>query len=217
MSDQEHRPARSAVPWRRRRFIVNPSFQYALVRLLVAVWVFNTALLGWFIYYLYAGPVFDVRHLMNEPDLRMIVKSPPQFFLLLALAAAIGLFLVVAVGLHLSHQIAGPAFRLRQSMQCVTTGDIDFRVSFRRNDYLMDLSESFNEMLGSLRENVREDVAALQAIEETLAADSIGRRKLRELREAKQQRVAAGAAAEILLDEVDEAADARSPLVTADS
>ena len=176
--------------WRRQNFIVDETFQYALIRLLVAVWIFNTAVLGWFMYYLYAGPVFDFAHL-SEPDIQILPGSPPQFSNLLILAAALGLGLVVAVGLHLSHQIAGPIYRLKQSMIRVSAGELDFTIRFRKGDYLNDIPDIFNEMLASLKNRTARDVEVLKAIEATLPDDAEARNRLKSLREDKESELTA--------------------------
>jgi len=177
--------------WRRRRLIVDGPFQYALLRLLIAVWIFNTAVLGWFMYYLYAGPVFDLAHLVGEPDVQIIASPAPQFSALMVLAAAFGLALVVAVGLHMSHQIAGPIYRWKQSMKRVSAGELDFIVSFRKGDYLNDVPDLFNEMLASLRERTARDVEALKAIEKVVPADSEAGKLVTSLRKERESERAA--------------------------
>ena len=96
---------------RRRRLLVDKPFQYSLIRILGAVWLCNMVVLGGLIYYLYAGPIFRVDHL--EPDIQMLPSWPQQFFFLVTLGALLGLALVTIVGLHMSHQIAGPLVQLK--------------------------------------------------------------------------------------------------------
>ena len=172
--------------WRRRRFIVDATFQYALLRLLVALWVFFTAVQGWFMYYLYSGPVFDFEQILNQPDVKIIASGPPQFVGLMVLAAILGLIVVVAVGVHLSHRVAGPIFRLKESLKRVASGELGFVVRFRDGDYVGDLQELFNGMLQALRDRAENDVEQLKSVEATLPKDAPARVALERLRREKE-------------------------------
>ncbi len=75
------------------------------------------------------------------------------------LFAAVLIFFVICSlvmgvqGLRFSHRIAGPTYRLCQSMERIRSGDIAFRVTLRKGDYLTEAAAEFNKMLDWLNEN----------------------------------------------------------------
>lgn len=52
-----------------------------------------------------------------------------------------------------SHRIAGPSYRLCQSMKRIREGDVDFRVQLREGDHLGEVSAELNRLLDYLNEN----------------------------------------------------------------
>ena len=172
---------------RRRRLLVDKSFQYSLIRLLGAVWLCNMVVLGGLIYYLYAVFVFRVDPVAGQPDMQPLVVQPPlHFFVLVTVGALLGLALVISVGLHMSHQIAGPLVQLKTRLRQVAQGDMNFDMRFRHGDYLADLPYCFNEMMQSLKERSRSEIETLKAIEAALDEPSPGRERLYEFLEEKE-------------------------------
>ena len=62
---------------------------------------------------------------------------------------------VVALAKFTSHRIAGPFIRLRRAFNEVRDGDLDHLLKFRKYDRLTMLEDSFNGMMESLRERIR--------------------------------------------------------------
>ncbi len=74
------------------------------------------------------------------------------------LAAVVGFLVVccsvVAIqGLRLTHRVAGPAYRIRTSLERIRAGDVAFRLTLRRGDCLRDVAEEVNRLLDWLNEN----------------------------------------------------------------
>jgi len=175
----------ATVERRRSRLIVNPRFQYRLLRLAVAIWAVNTTFVIGFICYLYGRP-FGFERFLGGPPVRILPSPPPQLLLLAGLAGTACLLLAVVGTLRASHRIAGPAYRLKRSMHRVTAGDLDFVITLRRNDSFNDVCDSFNEMLDSLGARVRRDIEILRTVEATLPENSAERGQLESLRLAKE-------------------------------
>jgi methyl-accepting chemotaxis protein len=78
--------------------------------------------------------------------------------LALVVGACILIFTLVniLVGVVLSHRVAGPVYRLKQSMRRMATGDVSFLINLRDQDELQDLKDEFNEMINSVRERLKE-------------------------------------------------------------
>ena len=49
-----------------------------------------------------------------------------------------------------SHRVAGPIFRLRQSLQRLRRGDYNFSLHFRERDFFHDVAENINDLNESL-------------------------------------------------------------------
>lgn len=160
------------------------------MRLLGTVWLLNMVVLGGLLYYVYVGPVFAVDHLAGQPNVETLNSSPPQFGVLVSLGGLLGLGLVMVVGLHMSHQIAGPLAQTKSKLRQIARGDLSAKLQFREGDYLADLPEHFNEMVGSLRDRAQREIETLQAVEAILEEASPARARLRELREEKERLLA---------------------------
>lgn len=94
------------------------------------------------------------RDLLAEAAVREIELTSlvPLFLAVLGFTLAAGAVFVFQA-LRFSHRIAGPAYRLVQSMRRIQAGDISFRVSIRRGDHLTDVVAECNRMLDWLNDN----------------------------------------------------------------
>lgn len=63
----------------------------------------------------------------------------------------VNVVIVFIVSVMYSHQIAGPAYKLEQSINRIVNGDLTFEVSLRKNDNLKELAVALNEMLEKFR------------------------------------------------------------------
>jgi hypothetical protein len=86
---------------------------------------------------------------MHEVELPSLV---PLFLALLGFMLGAGAVFVFQA-LRFSHRIAGPAYRLVQSIRRIQGGDISFRVHLRRGDHLTDVAAEFNRLLDWLNTN----------------------------------------------------------------
>ena len=64
-------------------------------------------------------------------------------------------------GLALSHRVAGPILHLKRHMDAISIdAPHSEEVKFRKNDFFMDLADSYNRHFKKLKsENIRHDVA----------------------------------------------------------
>lgn len=74
-----------------------------------------------------------------------------QFNKVLLIKMGVELVLIVFISMMFSHYIAGPLYRLQETMRMVRDGDFSVRVKFRKLDELKKLGETFNEMMDSLQ------------------------------------------------------------------
>jgi methyl-accepting chemotaxis protein len=66
------------------------------------------------------------------------------------------------LGMHcvlLTHRIAGPAYRLKRTFLAVRERDLSLDIHLREHDYMGDVAEGYNAMMGGLRR----DIGAIRA------------------------------------------------------
>jgi len=73
---------------------------------------------------------------------------------------------IAALSVLFSHRIAGPIYRLEQSLKAMAAGDLTVVTRFRANDQLTALEEELNAMARALNHKVRTCADALDAIEQ---------------------------------------------------
>jgi two-component system, OmpR family, sensor histidine kinase VicK len=70
----------------------------------------------------------------------------------IAIAALIGTFLSLLIAYLASRHVAVPLKELARGVQCIESGNLDYRVAIDENDEFGSLAQSFNRMADSLRE-----------------------------------------------------------------
>lgn len=145
---------------------VKRQFQmWLLVRILGVVLV--SSLVAVLILYIYSRQEIAANFYSAHIQIRRVSD------LLLPVMAA-GAFISLASGMALAfflpQKIAGPIFRIQQSLQAVRLGDLTEQVRLRKNDVLMDLAASVNETTDSLRDRVREIKVIQQELDRLVAS-----------------------------------------------
>lgn len=84
--------------------------------------------------------------------LAMIMESfMKEMWPRLIILVMVNIIIVFVVSVMYSHQIAGPAYKLENSIKRITDGDLTFEVSLRRNDNLKELAAALNILLEKFR------------------------------------------------------------------
>jgi len=63
---------------------------------------------------------------------------------------------VIPFSLLYSHKVAGPIYRLEQSMELLINGDMDFIITLRKNDEFKYLADKMNALIDYMRRNISE-------------------------------------------------------------
>lgn len=130
MADTKHR---------RRRYLINRSFQLRWTGALLLVAVGAAVITAPFTVFVY---LFFVA--------RDAAPTTEQLILLLTIwVGLLGVFLVYA-GIRMSHRTAGPMYHIQRSLEKVRGGDFSERIQLRRTDYWHDLAATFNRMMDEL-------------------------------------------------------------------
>jgi methyl-accepting chemotaxis protein len=82
------------------------------------------------------------------------------------ISLVLGTVVVLFLGLHYSHRIAGPLFNLKRVLAQVGNGDLTATMHIRTHDEFHDLEAAVNRMLEALHQRVSEVESAVQALPE---------------------------------------------------
>jgi methyl-accepting chemotaxis protein len=160
---------------RRRHFIVEGSFQTRLILRFVLVVVGATllstaAILGLFYFkYEFKGANFENIVIIVTDRGETDVSGLFQIVLTPLIAANLFvLCIIVPFSLFYSHKIAGPIYRLEQSLDLLINGDMDFIITLRKNDEFKYLADKMNALIDYMRRNVGEVRSSYRLIQEKI-------------------------------------------------
>lgn len=137
--------------FKRRKKLINRRFQYRTIATWLAVvlagFLVCTTALGlyyWLVFARGAG-------LSGEEIARQLqVILPPLLVNDLAI-----MFLVVVIGVFVTHRIAGPVYRMESDIDRVLSGENHARVRLRRGDAFPELADKVNELIARLDDSRR--------------------------------------------------------------
>ena len=137
-------------PYKRRQILVD-RFQYQLVLInllyiLAILLIFSAALFVPLIIQLESSTPLSEQEVVASQFLSLHARVWPA--LLIA-------FLLLAIhSIFVSHRIAGPLIRFRNTFKAVAAGDLSVRVTIRKHDYLGSEADILNEMIAGLRTRI---------------------------------------------------------------
>jgi len=160
---------------RRKNYFVDKKFQGSFILkfclLVVAAGALMMAAL-----YLLAGKAATVSFV----DSRVVVQSTADFLFPILMQTLIVATVIVGVTtvfftLFVSHRIAGPAHRFKKILSSLSEGDFTGECRIRRGDSLQDVASALNEMMASVRRNLKaldDDLAGLKRAVEVMQGKS---------------------------------------------
>lgn len=131
---------------RRRKFYVDPGLQFPLVAGFILMVCVEGGLIGWGV-----SALVSVARQWDRPD------QAAAFLRLLAVLIVSVVAVNVALGLYVTHKIAGPLERLRRGMAQVAGGNLEGEILIRRGDLLSGFTHGFNQMIEALRHLIYRD------------------------------------------------------------
>ena len=149
--------------FKRKVILINPRFQltflaYMLGLSVVAVGVFYIANLYFFWKFNSMGVSLHLP--ANHVFFQFINDQKHTMNLVFAVTAAVSFFALILGGLFISHRVSGPLHRLHQHMLDVAAGKTTDEVQFRKGDFFLELPESYNQQLNTLKqEKIEKKVA----------------------------------------------------------
>ncbi len=136
--------------WRRRNYFVRKEFQGRFIlrfflTILIGAVVFTA------IFSLFSSHTITVTY---EGSVLRIDRTPKALLVEILRTYGVYIFLlglgISIVSLFISHRIAGPLYRLEKSVEEITKGKLDFKITLRRKDELKELAASMNSMMREL-------------------------------------------------------------------
>ena len=135
----------AAMKYKRSNILINRKFQFKFA-FFVCTWIFVLSMVyPIIIYNLFE---FFLRYVPNtSPEMMMRIRDvQSQVIFLLALLQLVFIAVTFLISIFLSHRIAGPLYKLRKSMEEISRGNFEMRITFRKNDHFGELQDTFNEM-----------------------------------------------------------------------
>lgn len=139
--------------YKRANFLINKKFQLKFA-FYVCTWIFALSMVypliiyNIFEYFLQLAATPGAGHPTLTVEKIKAVEN--QVLLLLGILQILFLGITFMLSIFLSHRIAGPLHKLKISMQEVARGNLDLRITFRKNDHFMDMQDTFNDMIQHL-------------------------------------------------------------------
>lgn len=142
---------------RRRTKIVMRDMQSRMIR--------ETTLIPLVALTVFAVTVTEIGRRVIAEAAEALVELPNLDFLLIAVMLMTTLMVgsILYVAFRFTHRVAGPSYRLIESLKRMQQGDVDFQIRLRKGDFLTEVADQFNATLTALQQ--RQSAAANRAPE----------------------------------------------------
>lgn len=142
---------------RRRKYLVNKRLQLQFVLLLVMQAAIPIILLGCSLYIVNKIYLSTIQRMIGE---LVISDVDIQAILTFSIHAVVALLVITAIlltfiGIRFSHHIAGPVYKLEESMDKLARGEEVEPLHFRKGDAVNGLAEKFNIIIKKLNQAKR--------------------------------------------------------------
>lgn len=134
----------------RRRYLINPPFQLKVIGWMLGVAAGTVALI-------YASNTYVVWRLLRVGETLGLPQDHAFYALVgeqkallnsvFAVTAFVALFVIVGAGVVLSHRIAGPLHRLRETVEGAAEGGPTTEFKVRSHDDFPELAQAINKLL----------------------------------------------------------------------
>jgi hypothetical protein len=134
-------------PKPRRNYLINPGFQWAMIRYAVLISILNSS-----IFFLAGSEIFERlveagirRNLGADSDyFQVILQEKSRLILIFGLTGFLSVCLITIFGIVMSHRIAGPLYRLSRYLRNEDPSKPLPELRFREKDFFQDLARDFN-------------------------------------------------------------------------
>jgi len=149
--------------YKRSIYIINPKFQFRVAFFVCIIVCFITLAYGWTILDLIN--TFSAYLGQQDPKAIESIARKKNALILLLGGFQIGfLGLTFVACLIISHQIAGPMYKLKLFLKAIREEDKVGTLYFRKKDFFHDVADSVNETMGFLSEQRTQDFMYLSEV-----------------------------------------------------
>ena len=157
MTQQEKVPK-----FRRWRYLISARYQLKYIGLILLCMFFTVAVCAFTVYF--TGMSIFAEKLSNVyPQGRFVVILNSVNYSIMA-----NIFLLIpviaAIGLYLSHKIAGPVYRIERYLTDMAAGKLTSQITLRKGDELVSLAGKINVLTDSLRATIINQRTSLDKI-----------------------------------------------------
>jgi sensor histidine kinase YesM len=138
--------------YKRSKILINKKFQLKFA-FFVCSWIFALSMIYPLIIYNlfeYFFQFLQTHQNISAAPVDQIKEIQSQLLLLLGIIQLLFLLITFLLSLFLSHRIAGPLYKLKKSMEEFAKGNLDQKITFRKNDHFVELQDTFNDMVNSV-------------------------------------------------------------------
>ncbi|MEZ6015368.1 MAG: hypothetical protein R3F49_09665 [Planctomycetota bacterium] len=133
--------------FKRKKKLINSSLQLKMI----AVFMGIAATTSLFQVVLLNSALTGLARDMPEAGDRLLQELPTIMLTNVGLTVGVLIPLMFAIGLLLTHRIAGPAYRMTQHCQAIARGETTGHCKIRKDDELWDLCDALNGAIDALR------------------------------------------------------------------
>jgi nitrogen fixation/metabolism regulation signal transduction histidine kinase len=105
---------------------------------------------------------FEAQEKTLKDQQATIAAQQRQMLLSLSLGLALMVIFVAAVGIYVTHKVAGPIYKMKMLLRGVEQGKLNFQGKLRKGDELQDFFEAFSRMVDALRQRQAREVEELE-------------------------------------------------------
>ena len=142
-------PATGKPSFYRRKYLINPEFQWTVIGFFIGLAVVTILVFFWAFHLVFGNFVEQAKGIglvEGHPLFQMLAEQEKAINLtLLSTAFLMFLFLVIG-GIILSHHIAGPIYRLTKQLEKMRDGEDFEDIQFRKKDFFHEVAPLVNEL-----------------------------------------------------------------------
>lgn len=135
----------------RRRYLVDPSYQWRVTRLLVIIMLVVVLVTLTLICGALWSTIGDLR--LGPSALFIAVFRAVAWLVVVELIVLVPL--IILLGIRLTHRVVGPMARIKAALEQLGEGRYDLHLTLRDGDVLADLAKSITRLAARLRDRHR--------------------------------------------------------------
>ena len=155
-------------PFWKRQYLVNKKVQFRIALAMVLEVALITCTLSLILLYINDYYLGLITYFIGTAEAEQVslsdISRGMYWFIIGGIISSSTIF--CAIGIIISHKIAGPLYRLKQYIIAVRNGRYTKEIKFRKSDQLHDLADDFNMMVMSLDIRKEIDLLYIERLEE---------------------------------------------------